>query len=224
MTNTAVVSDNAIAQMESEDAQQTLTESMVGDITTLFDRTLEQLIALRDSAYESAIKELDQETEALAKEYGQLEEGIRAIEAVLPSKRRVTQHAADELLLNGAKQDAANKLAELAEFERKPVAMRERQKECIARLEAIANEKRTIAKQMFENWYTKVRPVIRAAERGLLITLLQGLEESLYQYQATTGMGKSDNKHRPLVHQGHITGLTADGRSAEWAAGHKWYG
>jgi hypothetical protein len=193
-------------------------------MANLFDSTLKQLVAIRDSRYADAIEDLERELEALAKEHGQLEESIRAIEAVLPSKRRVTQHEADELLLSGAKQDAANKLAELAEFKRKPVVMRERLGVIHDRVQSIDDEKRAIAKQVFEDWLTKVRPVIRAAERGLFITLLQGLEQSFYQFQASTGTGTSDNRHRPLLHQGHRTGLTADGRSPEWEAGAHYYG
>ena len=108
--------DNAM----TEDIQQTMADS----ISALFDRTLEQLIALRDVRYADAIEELDHESEALAKEHGQLEEDIRAIEAVLPSKERLTQHEVDELLLSSkpdAKQNAATKLAEVRELRRKPV-------------------------------------------------------------------------------------------------------
>jgi len=112
----------------------------------------------------------------------------------------------------------------LAEFKRKPAVMRQRLGIVHDRVQSINQEKCDIAKQVFEDWYTKVRPVIRSAERGLLITLLQGLEQSFYQYQASTGMNTSDNRHRPLVHQGHITGLTADGRSPEWEAGAHYYG
>ena len=31
------------------------------------------------------------------------------------------------------------------------------------------------------------------------------------------------NRQRPWLHQGLITGLTADGRSEEYAAGRHWY-
>ena len=55
-------------------------EPMADAITKLFDTTLEQLIAVRDEHYSAAIKELDDESDALAREYAQLEKDIKAIE------------------------------------------------------------------------------------------------------------------------------------------------
>jgi chromosome segregation ATPase len=204
--------------------QGTLAESMGGAITTLFETTLSQLIALRDARYANAIEELDHESEALSREYGELQTAIHDIETILPSEERLLQHQVDELLHSGKKQDAANKLAELKEFKHKPVAMRERQSEIHARLDEIKAEKRDIAKQVFANWYAKVQPVIRASERGLFITLLEGLSKDFYQFQERVGMVTLNNRERPLLTQNHFSNLTADGRSAEWAAGHKWYG
>jgi hypothetical protein len=223
-TNADASTDAAMTQHISGELTMPSVAEIAERITSVFDQALTALIERRDSQYADAIEELEKESEALAKEYAQLEEDIRAIEAVLPAKERLTQHEADELLVSGKGQDAKAKLAELAEFKQKPVAMRQRQKDIVASLSDIQAEKHDVAKQVFEDWYSKVQPVIRSAEKGLFITLLQGLEQSFYQYQASTGTGTSDNRHRPLVHQGHITGLTADGRSVEWAAGHKWYG
>ena len=167
MTNTnAVVSDNAIAQttMQSEecdmteDTQEMLTASMADAITQVFDSTFQQLIAIRDSAYADAIEALERESEALAKEHAQLQTAIHDIEASLPAKTRLTQHEVDVLLVSGkpdAKQDVKAKMDELKELQSKPALLRQQQKECIARSEAIASEKRGVAKQVFETWYTK---------------------------------------------------------------------
>ena len=116
-----------------------------------------------------------------------------------------------------------DKLAELAEFKRKPVAMRGRQSEIRARLDDIQAEKRDIAKQVFEQWYSELQPVVRSAEHGLLVTLLGGLEQSFYEFQARTGTGTSDNRQRPLLNQGHFIGLTAGEKSPEYQAGRHWY-
>lgn len=212
----------------TEDTQEMLTASMADAITKLFDTTLEQLIALRDSAYANAIGALDSELEALAKEHAQLQTAIYDIEAMLPAKARLTQHEADQLLLSGepdARQDAKAKMNELRELQSKPELLRLQQRECIARSEAIASEKRGVAKQVFETWYTEeVQPTVRVFERGLFITLLEGLSKGFYEFQDRVGMSAWDNRTRPLLHQGYLTGLTAEGRSAEFAAGHKWYG
>jgi uncharacterized protein YicC (UPF0701 family) len=221
MTNTnAVVSDNASADASAmtEDTQET----MANAITKLFDDALRQLVTSRDERYSDAIKELDDEASTMAREYEQLENDIKASEDVLPSKERLIQRQVDELVVNGDPA-AKEKFAELAEFKRKPAVMRERLSVIQDRFQSIDQEKCDIAKRIFEEWYSELQPVVRSAEHGLLITLLNGLAESFYQYQTRTGTGTSDNRHRPLLNQGHITGLTADGRSAEYAAGRHWY-
>ena len=204
------------------DASAMSIDSLADTITKLFDDALAQLVALRDKRYADAIKELDDEANTLAREYRQLEKDIKAIEAVLPSKERLTQRQVDELVVNGDP-TAKEKFAELAEFKRKPAALREQLGAIHDRFLSINQEKCVFAKQVFEDWLKVVRPVVRASEHGLLITLLGGLEESFYQFQVSTGTGTSDNRQRPLVNQGHITGLTADGRSAEYQAGRHWY-
>jgi len=198
--------------------------SMVDAIARTFDYTIVQLVRLRNVRYADAINHLEHESEQLSKEYDQLEVAISGIQAILPSKERLTQHEADELLLSGKPDAVAAKLAELEEFKRKPIAMRQRQGECIDRLDAIGKEKRDIARQVFEDWLEAVQPVIRAAEHGLFITLLDGLEQSFYSFQEHTGTGMADNRQRPLLNQGHISGLTADDRSAEWKSGTRRYG
>jgi len=50
------------------------------------------------------------------------------------------------------------------------------------------------------------------------VTLLNGIEDSMIDYQARTGSGGN------LVKLSHRTNLTADERSAEWKAGSRWYG
>ena len=200
-------------------------ESMGGAITTIFETTFSQLVALRDSHYSAGIEELEQESNRLSEEYDRLEQGIASLEAILPSEIRLNQHQVDELLVSGKPDAARDKRTELAEFKRKPIVMREQQKEIQARLEAIASEKRAIAKQVFEQWLAEVvQPVVREAERGLFITLLDRIEQSMYQYQDHTNTGTADNRQRPLINQGHISGLTADERSAEWQSGTRRYG
>jgi len=240
MSNTnAMVSTDALAPatMPTIDADAGLTMSMgmATDDTQLvasiaetlarpFDSALAQLTRLLDVRYASAIEGLEHEAEALAEEYGLLEEGIRAIEDVLPSEGRLIQHQVDQLLHDGKGQDAKDKLAELAALRSKPGVLRQRMSEIQDRFQSIDHERHDIARETFNKWHGElVCPIIRTAERGLFLTLLEGISDSMYQFQASTATNRSDNKQRPLLNQGHFSSLTADGRSAEWAAGHRWY-
>jgi hypothetical protein len=239
MTNTNANTDASVSVTErdamtdsasamTEDTHLTITDSLADAITKLFDSTLTQLVALRDERYAAAIEDLEHEAAALAKEDGQLEADIASLEAVLPSKERLTQHQIDTLLVEGKRYEVKDKLSELAAYKHKLVTKRERQKEISARLEAIGKEKRDIAKQVFEEWFAKVQPVVRAAEHGLFIVLLNGLEQSCYEYQERTDTGPSAYGVvpyvRPLLSPERLTSLTADERSEEWRSGVRWYG
>ena len=223
----AMVSTDALAPatMPTIDADAGAgVQPLVDRIKSVFDGALAELIEKRDQLYADAIRDLELEGNQLSAEYDELEASARALEVVLPAARRVASHEADLLMVSGSPQDAKAKLTELSKDEQKPITMRQRQKEIVAKLGDIDSEKQAVTREVFEQWHKECQRVVRAAERGLFVTLLTGLEQSFYEFQARTGTGTSDNRHRPLLHQGHITGLTADGRSAEWAAGHKWYG
>src|SRR5450759_2708950 len=150
MTNTnAVVSENASADASVMEADASASiDSLADAITRLFDTTLERLIAVRDERYSAAIKELDDEASTLARKYEQLEKDIKAIEDVLPSKERLVQRQVDELVVNGDPA-AKQKFAELAEFRRRPVAMREQLGVIHDRFQRIAREKRNVAREVF---------------------------------------------------------------------------
>ena len=96
----AMPSTNADASTDAtamtEETQQTRVDAMTASIANLFDSTLKQLIALRDSRYSAGIEELEQESKRLSEEYGQLEADIASIEAILPSKERLVQHQIDD--------------------------------------------------------------------------------------------------------------------------------
>ena len=105
------------------------------------------------------------------------------------------RHEADLLIVSGAanaKQDAKAKMDELKEIQHKPVVMRQRLGAIQDRFLSINQEKYDIAKEVFGQWYSELQPVVRSAEHGLLITLLSGLEESFYEFQASTGTGGSE--------------------------------
>jgi len=204
------------------DASAMSIDSLADAITRLFDTILEQLIALRDERYSAAIEELDDEASTLAREYEQLEKDIKAIEATLPSRERLVQRQVDELVVNGDPA-AKQKFAELAEFKRKPAVMRQRLGVIHDRFQSIASEKSNVAREVFASWYSECQLAIRAGEHGLFVTLLSGIEASMYEFQTRTGTERS-GLTGGLFHQGHIIGLTADEKSAEWKAARHWYG
>ena len=143
---------------------------------------------------------------------------------LLPAKARIAQYEADKLTVSGKSEEAKAKLKEMREAERAPETMHARQREIVSRIETIEEEKKAEARRIFQEWYADVQHVIRAAEHGLFIVLLDQLESSFYSYQESTGTGTSDNRQRPLLHQGLIAGLTAPERSIEWRSGQRRYG
>jgi len=212
------------ANVEQQEGQDTEIHARAERLSATFQEIFTMLIERRDTAYEEAIAPLDAERRALAKEYSTIEKAAQRLRELLPAKERVTRREADELLLEGKREEAEAKLREAQQAAEAPAAMVVRQQEILARVHEIDDEKKAIAKQVFEEWYPKCQKVIRAGEHGFFVVLLGGLEQSFYQYQASTGTGMSDNRHRPLLHQGHFSGLTADERSPEWEAGSHWYG
>jgi hypothetical protein len=203
-------------------------QQMSDAIATLFSSVLNRLVALRDERYSAAIEELDNhESEALAKEYGDLEEDIRAIEATLPAKTRVTQHEIDVLSVSGApnaQRDIAAKRAELKELQHRPPVMKQRMSEIQDCFQEINRQKRNVAKPVYEQWLKLVQPIVLAAEHGLFITLLGGLEKDLSLYQERTGTGRTGDHQGPSLHEGYLREITANERSLEWQAGRHWYG
>lgn len=207
----------AEAAAAAEDARWVKVTTMAGDITKMFDSALEQLTSLLNERYARETRGMDEELAVLGREHSELAESITTLKGLLPSMERESQREVDRLLLSGtlvAQSDAAQKLEELRELQHKPALLRQQQKECIARSEAIASEKRDIAKQVVEEWLVRVKPIIRSAENAFLITLLDGVEASLNSFRDATGT---------KVHPGYILELTSDAKSAPYQAGCKWY-
>ena len=206
---------NAQLEIQAQDGEvQDMALQIGGVLTDAF--TL--LVDRRDRQYADAIEPLDAERETLEQESTALAEARRNLERLLPAKAREAQRAADALLLAGKHDAAQRKLTETEEAANAPAAMTERQREISTRCEAIDREKSAVARRIFDSWYPDAQHVIRAAEHGLLVTLLNGVEDSMIDYQTRTGSGGT------LVKLFHVENLTAGERSAEWTAGNRWYG
>jgi len=206
------------------DTQETEVQDLCEEIGDILQAAFDLLIGRRDRQYADAIEPLDAERDTLEQESASIGEARRNLEQLLPAKAREAQRAADALLLSGKHAAAAAKLTEAEEAANAPEAMKERQREISARIEAIEAEKQAAARRIFSTWYAETQTVVRAAERGLFCTLLDGLKASFYEYQERTGTGGTlDRPHNTLVKLSTLTDLTAPERSQEWKAGNSWY-
>lgn len=196
-------------------------------IGAIFTEALETLVNRRNRRYASEITALQAERETLAKEYACIEEAAGNLKGILSAKAREAQREADSLILAGKPEEAQAKLREAEEAALAPAKMADRQREISARVEAIQKEKRAIARRTFLQWHDEILPVIRAAEQGLFLSLLDGIERTFYDFQAVTETGLDPMNHPSepgLFTQGHLSSLTCDERSAEWRSAQRWYG
>jgi len=202
-------------------------EELTRQITSLFTDTLAALVEQRDSRYENEIAGLESERATLAKEYGAIEQAAGNLKLVLPAMEREAERAADALTLAGKHEEARAKIAESGKARNAPLTMKTRQQAISARIETLRKEERDIARHIFNEWYREVQQVCRASEQGHFLILLDGLEQSFYDFQTRTdtALDRMNHPGEPgLVYSWHIAGLTADERSAEWKAARKWYG
>ena len=209
------------AQPEIQDTEvQDVAEEITGTLQAAFDLLIER----RETAFAEAIKPLDAERDTLEQESASIGEDRVNLERLLPAKAREAQRAADALTLAGDAEGAEAKLQEAQEAANAPAAMIERQREISARIDAVEAEKQATARRIFSTCYAEAQSVVRAAERGLFCTLLEGLKASFYEFQERTNTGGTlDRPYSFLVRPSHITNLTAPERSEEWTAGNRWY-
>ncbi len=191
-------------------------EVMAARITTTCDETFGTLIERRDTQIAAETAPLDSERESLLREHTEITESAHKLEMLLPARARQAQREADALTLAGKPEEAATKLAEMREAEAAPDAMKTRQQAISARIEAIGEEKKAIAKRVFADWYSALQSIIRAAEHALFIDLLDSGVDEMRAYQARHGL-------TVLVKDHHIRNLTADERSVKWDSGSRWY-
>lgn len=207
-------------QQEQDTEVEDCAEEIVGTAEGAFDLLLER----REAAFAAAIEPLDAERASLLEEHASIGEAAQSLETLLPARARQAQREFDVLTLAGKPAKAALKLEEMREAERAPEAMRQRQREIAIRCEAIEGEKKAIAKRIFESWYSALQSVIRAAEHGLFIELLNKALDEMYGYQDFHGLqGTLARPYDFLVKDFHIANLTAPERSPEWQAGQRWY-
>ena len=199
-------------------------ESLATRIDAIFREAFTTLIERRDTVYAAGIAPLDAEIEGLRREDAALQEASQNLAAILPARARQAQFEADRLTVEGKSTEAEAKLAEATEAANAPRTMAARQAEIAKRIAEIEGEKKAIGHRVFEGWYPEARGIIGAAETGLFLTLLDGLEQSIRNFAQRTSVGVHDSLFGGLNLSNLIAGLTAPERSAEWrAASGKWY-
>lgn len=206
-----------------QERADTRAEEMAERVASTFTETFAALIERRDAKYAEATAPLDAEAESLRHEHAAIGEAAENLSDLLPARQRESQRAADVLLLAGKHEEAAAKLEEMREAEGAPEAMRARQSGISARIEAIAGEKKIIAKRVFQEWYGECVTVHRAIERAHFIGFLDGLKQAFFDFEQRTDTFAKGVGDPGLFTVGHLTGLTADERSEEWQAGTRWY-
>ena len=113
---------------------------------------------------------------------------------------------------------AGVKLAEVREAEKLPLAMEQRQREISDRFDCIPGEKVAIAQKVYEQMYPEMQAVVRTAETGYFVRLLDGLARAAEDFQQRTGCAQN-----PILQFNRMSGLTADEKSPVWGAAMRWY-
>ena len=189
------------------------------EIERIFRDTLAVLMDELNRRYAAAVAPLDSEAAALTQEYAGIAEEAQKLATVLPALTREAQRQADALTIAGDHSAAQVKLAEVREAEKLPLAMEQRQKEISDRYDRIPAEKVAIAQKVYEQMYPEMQAVVRLAETGFFIDLLDGLTSAAEAFQRKTGSAQNE-----ILRLNRMSALTADGRSKEWASGTRRYG
>jgi hypothetical protein len=193
-------------------------------ITGATEKAFNLLLARRDAAYSQAIASLETEREKLEGEAVSLTEASANLGELLPAKMRVARAEADELLVQGRTAEAHRKIAEAQEAANAPAQSEARQSAIRERLSAIEAEKRNVGRRIFGEWHRECQSVVRASEHALFLVLLDGLKQSFFDFEQSTGTSAQAVGDPGLFGVGHLDSLTAPENSVEWNSGNRWYG
>ena len=213
----------AIEELESLTSEDRAIPDVCAEITGTLEGAFAVLLARRDSAYASAIAGLETERVKLTQEAASIEESERNLGELIPAKMRVARAEADQLLVQGKTAEAHRKIAEAQQAEHAPEVISERQRAIRERLEAIEAEKRHAARRVFSEWHREVCAVHRAIEHAHFIFFLDGTKQAFFDFEQSTSTYAQKVGDPGLFTVGHLTGLTADEHSPEWASGTRWY-
>ncbi|MGA2250996.1 hypothetical protein [Terracidiphilus sp.] len=130
----------------------------------LVSARLEQFSA----TYDAAVSGLESECANLENESQGLLKAAEDLRLVIPAQAREAQREADALLLAGKCKEAEARYAEQQRAEAAPSVMEKRRGAIAARLEAIQDEKRTIGRRIFKEWFPGLRAVLLEDQRELV--------------------------------------------------------
>lgn len=197
-------------------------QDLCGELTGTIEAARDVLLDRREAAFAAAIEPLESEQAQLRQENAAIETTARDLESLLPARARQAQRQHDDLLLSGQIEAAQVKLEEQKEAEAAPAAMRQRQQEIANRIAGLEEQKRNVARRVFEAHYAECQTVHRAIETGHFIAFLDALRDSFLTFEVQTCPPRSVQDQ--MVRQGHIVDLTAPENSPEWNSAARWYG
>lgn len=208
--------------MPEQIEQATEIQVMADEIRDRLKAAFDFLIQERDRQYSTAIAPLNAEAEKLEQESISITQAAESLRLVLPAQERELRRESDRLLVEGKIDEGAAKLAEAEKVGTGLATMEGRQREISRRLEGIEQEKQGHARRIFQSWHRDCQRIIRPIEHGLFVVILDGLQQSFFDFQNVTNT-IGDGVLNTLFNLGHVTDLTADEKSAEWQAGFRWY-
>lgn len=157
--------------------------------------------------YQLRVAPLDQEDRQLEGERRTLSESRANLEPVIQAKARVLGRQADELAAAGDVEGATGKRAEACAVQANYEGIQGKISQIDARRTAIGEEKRAIARQLWEERYANL-PAATFAVIESAVDLLDGIETGMYTFQKLVGLEPESIGSRPLIRRPHFEQLT----------------
>ncbi len=184
-----------------------------------FENSLEILAGELADNYENTIRPLNAEQKALMRESAALSKSLKESSETVESQLRVAQLQSDLLQIEGKKEEARAKFSEAEAALASAAAQRNRLAEIGARYRAIEIEKQAAARRVAIEWWGECAKVTRAAQHGFLVTLLNGLEQSLAEFRRDTNTEVYDW----ALSEGTTRAKLIDGDNEAWSIGTSLY-
>jgi hypothetical protein len=193
-----------------QDAQlDTEVQDMVKRLSDSFNAAFALLVTRRNDARDAEFERLDNELMRLAEKSAALSQAVTNLESTLPAKTREAQREADALVLSGKSEQAAAVLAKAQKEQDALTAMRAQIHDLEDQGGAIQEKRKFVSADTLEDFVSEAKQLIRTAESGLFLQLLNGVWEYLHA--------------QGFLFTGTFS-LTAPEGSEDWKAGNSWYG
>lgn len=176
--------------------------------------------------YRARTTDLDQEDRRLEAERGVLSESRANLEPITEGKVKVLGREADQLAAGGNIEGAATKRDEARQVRESYEGIQGKIDQTDARRRAIREDRRKIARQIWETNYPNL-PTATFAMIEAAVDFLDSIEAGMYEYQKLVGLEPGAIGSRPLVTRPALENLTptSPGPSRVLAGrARKWFG